>query len=181
MKARPTERTIVQDTSPFSWWKIFSGENWDWNFEKTHHNKKEKEKKKKSGLELENELKMDGADKHRNERKGREDYLLFKKEKKNVKTKQKRESNSWDPLIFVMFKAPPFICGEPIPHSSHHTIGHVTPTLLLGQCPEIFFLFFFFFLPLSLLPFVLKCKCISIKLSNQRLMIQVTRSLILVK
>ena len=35
---------------------------------------------------------------------------------KNVK---ERESyGRWDPLIFELLKAPPFICGEPIPPTS---------------------------------------------------------------
>lgn len=36
-------------------------------------------------------------------------------ERDNVKNCQRENLIGWDPLIFELFDAPPFVCGEPIP------------------------------------------------------------------
>ena len=60
---------------------------------------------------------------------------------KNVK---ERESyGRWDPLIFELLKAPPFICGEPIPPTSFFLFfWHVMPTRPSDTAVPRFFFFY---------------------------------------
>ena len=59
---------------------------------------------------------------------------------KNVK---ERESyGRWDPLIFELLKAPPFICGEPIPPTSFFLFFDTScPRALLTLPSHVFFFF----------------------------------------
>ena len=58
----------------------------------------------------------------------------------------KRENlmGGWDPLIFELLKAPPFICGEPIPPTSFFLFFDTScPRALLTLPSHVFFPFFF--------------------------------------
>ena len=78
-----------------------------------------------------------GGDKSRNWREREREIISWK----NVK---ERESyGRWDPLIFELLKAPPFICGEPIPPTSFFPFfWHVMPTRPSDTAVPRFFFFF---------------------------------------
>ena len=86
-----------------------------------------------------------GGDKSRNWREREREIISWK----NVK---ERESyGRWDPLIFELLKAPPFICGEPIPPTSFFPFfWHVMPTRPSDTAVPRFFFFLFNYLPQKL-------------------------------